>query len=84
MERLVESLGVTSLSKSQVSVMVAELDEAVEAFRSRPLERARIRSSPLMRWCSRSENGRVVGVHTLIATGVNAEGYLEILGVQVT
>ena len=46
--------------------------------------RARIRSSPLMRWCSRSENGRVVGVHTLIATGVNAEGYLEILGVQVT
>ena len=38
MERLVESLGVTSLSKSQVSVMVAELDEAVEAFRSRPLD----------------------------------------------
>ena len=30
------------------------------------------------------ENGRVVGVHTLIATGVNAEGYREILGVQVT
>ena len=30
------------------------------------------------------EIGRVVGVHTLIATGVNAEGYREILGVQVT
>jgi len=29
------------------------------------------------------ENGRVVGVHTLIATGVNADGYCEILGVQV-
>ena len=38
MERLVESLGVTSLSKSQVSVMAAELDEAVEAFRTRPLD----------------------------------------------
>jgi transposase-like protein len=30
------------------------------------------------------ENGRVLGVHTLIATGVNAEGYREVLGVQVT
>ena len=30
------------------------------------------------------EIGRVVGVHTLIAAGVNAEGYREILGVQVT
>ena len=30
------------------------------------------------------EIGRVVGVHTLIATGVNAQGYQEILGVQVT
>jgi putative transposase len=28
-------------------------------------------------------NGRVVSVHTLIATGVNAEGYREILGLQV-
>ena len=35
MERLVESLGVTSLSKSQVSEMAKELDEAVEAFRTR-------------------------------------------------
>ena len=38
MERLVESLSVTSLSKSQVSVMATELDEAVEAFRTRPLD----------------------------------------------
>jgi len=41
MERLVESLGVTALSKSQVSVMAAELDEAVEAFRTRASMRAR-------------------------------------------
>jgi putative transposase len=38
MERLVESLGVTSPSKSQVSEMAKELDEAVEAFRTRPLD----------------------------------------------
>lgn len=38
MERLVESLGVTSLSKSQVSEMAKDLDQAVEAFRTRPLD----------------------------------------------
>jgi putative transposase len=38
MDKLVETLGITSLSKSQVSVMAKELDTAVEAFRSRPLD----------------------------------------------
>ena len=38
MDRLVETLGITSLSKSQVSVMAKELDAAVEAFRTRPLD----------------------------------------------
>ncbi|MBS4727606.1 IS256 family transposase [Mycobacterium sp. SM1] len=85
MERLVESLGVTSLSKSQVSVMAAELDEAVEAFRTRPLDAGPytfVAADALV--LKVREGGRVVGVHTLIATGVNAEGYREILGVQVT
>jgi putative transposase len=30
------------------------------------------------------EQGRVVNVHALIAVGVNAEGYREILGIDVT
>ncbi len=38
MERLVEALGVTRLSKSQVSEMAKTLDEQVAAFRSRPLD----------------------------------------------
>ena len=38
MEKLVDSLGITSLSKSQVSVMAKDLDTQVEAFRSRPLD----------------------------------------------
>jgi transposase-like protein len=38
MERLVESLGLTSLSKSQVSEMAKDLDEQVEAFRARPVD----------------------------------------------
>jgi putative transposase len=36
MDKLVQSLGITSLSKSQVSRMAADLDEQVEAFRTRP------------------------------------------------
>ena len=85
MERLVESLGVTSLSKSRVSIMAAELDEAVEAFRTRPLDAGPytfVAADALV--LKVRENGRVVGVHTLIATGVNAEGYREILGAQVS
>jgi len=38
MEKLVETLGITRLSKYQVSVMARELDEQVESFRTRPLD----------------------------------------------
>jgi putative transposase len=85
MERLVETIGVTSLSKSQVSVMAAEIDKQVEAFRTRPLDAGPytfVAADALV--LKVRENGRVIGVHTLIATGVNAEGYREILGVAVT
>ena len=54
MDKLVETVGITSLSKSQVSVMAKELDTAGEAFRSRPLDAGPYTSSPPMRWCSGS------------------------------
>ena len=38
MEKLVETLGITGLSKSQVSEMARDLDAQVEAFRTRPLD----------------------------------------------
>ena len=50
MEKLVESLGITRLSRSQVSEMARDLDEQVAAFRTRPLD-AGTRSWPRMRWC---------------------------------
>lgn len=40
-DKLVQTLGITSLSKSQVAVMAKELDEHVEQFRTRRLEEAR-------------------------------------------
>ncbi len=85
MEKLVESLGITSLSKSQVSVMAADLDAQVEAFRTRALDQGPytfVAADALV--LKVGENGRVVNVHCLVATGVNADGYREILGVQVT
>ncbi len=74
MEKLVESLGVTKLSKSQVSIMAAELDAAVEAFRTRPLDAGPytfLAADALV--LKVRESGRVVNVHTLVATGVNAD-----------
>ncbi|MEV3966465.1 IS256 family transposase [Nocardia sp. NPDC050193] len=85
MEKLVESLGVNRLSKSQVSIMAADLDDQVEAFRTRPLDQGPytfVAADALV--LKVRENGRVVNVHALIATGVNTEGYREILGLQVT
>ncbi len=38
-EKLAGSLGVVGLSRSQVSAMTAELDELMEGFRNRPLDR---------------------------------------------
>ena len=84
-ERLAEQLGVKSLSRSQVSEMATHLDAQVSAFRSRPLD-----AGPYtFCWVDAltvkvREDGRVVNVHALIATGVNADGHREILGLQVT
>jgi putative transposase len=85
MEKLVETLGITRLSKSQVSVMAAELDEQVADFRSRPLDQGPytfVAADALT--MKVREGGRVVLVHVLTATGVNADGHREILGVDVT
>ena len=40
MDKLVKTLGITGLSKSQVSRMASDLDEHVDEFRHRPLNDA--------------------------------------------
>jgi putative transposase len=86
MDKLVQSLGITGLSKSQVSEMAKDLDEHVEQFRTRSLADAGpftfVAADALV--LKVREGGRVVGVHALVATGVNADGHREILGLQVT
>ncbi|GAA2582103.1 hypothetical protein GCM10010411_13510 [Actinomadura fulvescens] len=84
MERPAEQLGVTRLSKSQASALARELHEMVADSRNRPLD-----AWPCTLMCVDAltqkvrEGGRIVNVHTLIATGVNADGHREILGVDV-
>jgi putative transposase len=85
MEKLVESLGITRLSKSQVSIMAQELDAQVADFRSRPLDAGPytfVAADALV--LKVREGGRVVNVHALLATKVNGDGHREILGLQVS
>jgi putative transposase len=84
-EKLAETLGIKSLSKSQVSELAKSLDGAVEQFRSRPLDAGPYRFVQADALTLRvREGGRTVLVHGLIATGVNADGKREILGFEVT
>ena len=84
-EKLAAAMGVTGLSKSQVSVMAAELDELVEGFRSRRLDGGPYTFIWIDALTQKvREGGRTVNVHCLIATGVNAGGQREILGIDVT
>ena len=85
MNTLVQTLGITGLSKSQVSQMATELDEQVTQFRTRPLDAGPYTFLAADALTMRvREGGRVVKVACLVATGVNVEGYREILGLQVT
>lgn len=83
-EGLVQALGLTGMSKSQVSDMAKELDEVVEGFRNRPLDQGPYSFLWLDAISQRCrEGGRVVNVATVIATAVNAQGKREVLGVDV-
>jgi transposase-like protein len=70
------------LSKSQVSVMARDLDELVRDFRERPLNEGPytfVAADALT--MKVREGGRVIKIAVMVATGVNADGYREILGV---
>ena len=85
MDKLVKTLGIHSLSKSQVSRMAAELDTHVTEFRNRPLDEAGpftfVAADALT--IKVREGGRVINAVVMVATGVNADGHREVLGCQV-
>ena len=85
MDKLVKTLGIDGLSKSQVSRMAEDLDEHVAAFRHRPLGEAGpftfVAADALT--MKVREGGRVINAVVLVATGVNGDGHREVLGLQV-
>lgn len=82
-EALVEAMGAKGISKSEVSRIAKGLDEEVEAFRTRPLGVAYRYLWLDAMYLKVSEGGRIRSLAVLIALGVNPEGRLEVLGVDV-
>ena len=82
-DELVKSMGMTGISKSQVSRLCEEIDERVGAFLSRPIEG----DWPYL-WIDATylkvrQAGRIVSVAVIIAVGVNTDGVREILGLEI-
>jgi putative transposase len=82
-EGLAETLGIASLSKSQVSELAASLDTTVAAFRTRPLDAGPYPYVWLDALAVRCrDDHRITNICVVIATGVNADGRREVLGVD--
>ena len=85
MDKLVKTLGINALSKSQVSRMAADLDQLHDDFRHRPLDDAGpftfVTADALT--MKVREGGRVINTVVLLATGVNNDGHREVLGLRV-
>jgi putative transposase len=78
------AMGIDGISKSQVSEMAKSLDKVVEAFRSRPLDAGPYTYIWLDALTQKvREGGRIVNVAVVVATGVNANGNREVLGMDV-
>jgi transposase-like protein len=81
-EHLAEAMGISGLSKSQVSELAGSLDEEVAAFRNRPLQvYPYVWVDGLAVKCR--EGGRIVNVCVVVATGVNSDGQRETLGLDI-
>ena len=83
MEKLAKSLGIESLSRSQVSEMTKGLNEQVNAFRSRSLSQS---SYPILWVDALYEkvriDGRIVSMAILVVCGVDEHGQRDILAIE--
>ncbi|WP_425375999.1 transposase [Rhizobium acidisoli] len=80
---LVKAMGMSGISKSQVSRLCEEIDVKVKAFLDRPIEG----EWPYVRvdatYLKVRRGGRIVSVAVIIAVGVNSDGRRELLGMEV-
>ena len=80
---LVQAMGMSGVSKSQVSRLCEDIDVRVKAFLDRPIEG----DWPYL-WIDATyvkvrQNGRIVSVAVIIAVGANSDGRREVLGMTV-
>lgn len=82
-DELVKAMGMTGISKSQVSRLCEEIDDRVTAFLDRPIEG----DWPYL-WLDATyvkvrQNSRVVSAAVIVAVGVNSDGRREVLGMDI-
>ena len=82
-DELVKAMGMTGISKSQVSRLCGEIDGKIAAFLDRPLEG----EWPFI-WLDATyvkarRDGRIVSVAVIVAVGVNGDGRREVLGLAI-
>src|ERR1700756_3372408 len=80
---LMQAMGMSGISQSQVSRLCGEIDDKVQTFLNRPLEG----DWPYV-WLDATyvkvrQAGRIVSVAVIIAVGVNNDGRREILGMDI-
>jgi putative transposase len=82
-DELVKAMGMSGISKSQVSRLCEEIDQRVKAFLDRPIEG----DWPYL-WIDATyvkvrQAGRIVSVAVIVAVAVNTDGRREVLGMDI-
>jgi putative transposase len=82
-DALVQAMGMSGISKSQVSRLCEEIDGRIEAFLNRPLEG----DWPYL-WLDATylkarTGGRIVSTAVIVAVAVNGDGRREVLGMDI-
>ena len=80
---LVKAMGMTGISKSQVSRLCEDIDERVGEFLDRPIEGDWPYIWIDATYVKARQNGRIVSVAVIIAVGVNTDGRREVLGMAI-
>jgi putative transposase len=80
---LVQAMGMTGISKSQVSRLCAEIDGKLAAFLNRPLEDDWPYLWLYATYVKVRENGRIVSVAVIVAVAVSNHGRREVLGISI-
>lgn len=82
-EELVQAMGMSGISKSQVSKLCKEIDERVGSFLDRPLEGEWPYLWLDATYLKQRQGGRIVSVAAIIAVAANTDGKREIIGLSI-